>query len=106
MIKTFAGAAVCAGVGQTHIFTVGIPDGEVWKLLEIRVPTPVVQASIVAGSLNGMIQYEIVPTLNNHDFVIGDDLPGPMEIRWFMATPSGQAQNVGVTLVFDIPKAY
>jgi len=105
MIKTFADAVNVAAVGRVQVLEIGIPDGQTWKILEIRTPSDTVQDAQITGQLNGMTQYEMVPTPNNHDFVIGDDLVGPMQVVFFLDKATADAQEVGVTVVFDCPKA-
>ncbi len=105
MIRIYADAVNVAAVGRVQVLQVGIPADQTWKLLEIRTPSDTVQDAFVSGQLNGMTQYEMVPTLNNHDFVIGDQLVGPMNIVFFLDKATADAQEVGVTLVFDQPPA-
>lgn len=104
MIRIFANAVDVAAIGTTQVLQVGIPDGQTWKLHEIRTPSDTIQDAQISISLNGMVQYEMVPTINNHDFVIGDDLVGPMNIICNLIKATADAQEAGVTLVFDQPK--
>lgn len=103
MIRIYADAVNVAAVGVVQILQVGIPANETWKLLEIRTPSDTNQDAQVGITLNGMLQYEMVPTVNNHDFVIGDDLVGPMNIICSLSKATADAQEAGVTLVFDQP---
>lgn len=105
MIRIYADAVNVAAAGRIQVLEVGIPDGQTWMLLEIRTPSDTVQDAQITGQLNGMTQYEMVPTDNNHDFVIGDALVGPMDIVFYLDKATADAQEVGVTLVFDQPKA-
>ena len=103
MIRTYAATQVAVAAGVVNILNVGVPDGETWTLLEIRVPVDVFDDTHVRIFLNDVQQYDLVPTVDNHEYVIGDAIVGPVDIRVTSEKATATATILGVTLVVDQP---
>lgn len=103
MIRIYSSIQTAAAAGVNNVLNVGVPDGESWALLEIRVPVTVMADTHVRIFLNDVQQYDLVPTVDNHEFVIGDVINGPVDIRCTIEKLTATAQIQGITLVFDQP---
>jgi len=103
MIRAYSGQVTTPNIGDSVLLNVGVPAGQTWIILEIRTPSDVVLESQIVGQLNGVIQYEIMPTFNNHDYVIGDTLVGPVDINFYLHKATAVAQTAGVVVVFERP---
>lgn len=103
MIRTYAATLTSAAAGVTNVLNVGVPDGETWTLLEIRIPLDVFADTHVRIFLNDVQQYDLIPTVDNHEYVIGDQIVGPVDIRCTVEKLTATAQILGITLVVDQP---
>jgi len=103
MIRAYAGAQTAAAIGQNNILNIGVPSDEEWTLLEIRVPVSAMALTHIRIFLNDVEQYDLIPTIDNHEFVIGDKLVGPIDIRCVVDKLDAIAQIQGITIVVDQP---
>lgn len=103
MIRAYAATQISAVVGVTNVLNIGVPDGEQWTLLEIRIPVDVFDDTHVRIFLNDVQQYDLIPTVDNHEYVIGDAIKGPVDIRCTVEKLTVTAQIQGITLIVDQP---
>lgn len=101
MVRVYSDVAAYAAAGQAVLLTVGSPKLKPFKLLEIRVPSNLTLNTVVRFTVNGETRYDIVPSINDHAYVINEDFLEDTEIMATVITRTAGAQVVGVSMVID-----
>lgn len=102
MIYSYADVRNLAAAATTNnVLTVGVPTGEVWKLLEIRTPVSVVALLRTDIYIDGIQRFQLVPSINDNVIVVDEEYQEGAQIAVNQVKSDATSQNVGVILVID-----
>jgi len=106
MTRSYANIQALAAVAVTNVPLVGFQSNQKVKLLEIRTPADVIAQTIIYIFVDGMLQYQIVPSIYDNVLIINEDLPQGVEITLSYVKTDAVAQVMGTTMVFKVDDTY
>jgi hypothetical protein len=101
MVKSIATVLTPVPAGTTQLLNLNIPQGEKWKILDIRVPFSTPEVALVIVAVDNDDRFMLIGTDAENTYTINEEYTGPHTISARIVCPAGSAILSGLVIMYD-----
>lgn len=101
MVKAIANVLGAVPAGTTQLFTIAVPAGEKWKILDIRAPFSTPEVALIVVAVDNDDRFMLIGTDAENTYTINEEMDGPHTITARIVCPAGSAIYAGCCMMYD-----